>query len=70
MEEDKKKNLLLEFCGNECKFSKNGCCEELIGIQDMCYCPAEHFADWMSEMFQQLAFREIWNGKQKEGFIL
>jgi hypothetical protein len=61
--DDNKFNLLLDFCDNECKFSKNDCCEDVINTKELCYCPAEHYSDWISQMLQQLAHREIWNNK-------
>jgi len=45
-------NLLIEFCHNKCKFYKRGC-EEMLAIDDLIYCPAENFADWLSNMLIQ-----------------
>jgi hypothetical protein len=53
---DNKNNLLIKFCFEECKFCNTGC--NLPEVNELAYCPAEHFADWMSEMFIQPDYRE------------
>jgi len=49
-------NLLINFCHNHCKFYKDGC-NEMLNINNATYCPAEHFADWLSNGLEQLDLR-------------
>lgn len=55
---DNKKNLIVNFCLEECKYRDVICGEKLPEINNLLYCPAEHFADWLSEMLVQPDYRE------------
>jgi hypothetical protein len=54
---DNKNNLIVEFCFIECKFRDIGC-DKMPEINSLLYCPAEHFADWISKKLIQPDYRE------------